>query len=178
MYHHHAQKTAAFVGTHLLYIYENGWTYELYVKHENCIDYRVHSGTIGGRWAKDQTVNIAFLAEGLFKVAWEEPTGTIVCLVFNLNDGVTHGTAFFPHWIADTPEETICFQNQYLKRTRDLRDRGPMYPLIPLHEYSQINAIQDCGEGNEDVISCAPDELPAHYIEQLCQHAPFQRHEA
>ncbi|MDN8848505.1 phenolic acid decarboxylase, partial [Staphylococcus aureus] len=29
-----------FLGTHLIYTYDNGWEYEMYVKNEHTIDYR------------------------------------------------------------------------------------------------------------------------------------------
>jgi phenolic acid decarboxylase len=39
-----------FVGKHFLYTYENGWKYEMYIRNANTIDYRIHSGIVGGRW--------------------------------------------------------------------------------------------------------------------------------
>jgi hypothetical protein len=41
---------AQFVGKHFIYTYDNGWQYELYVKNAETIDYRIHSGIVGGRW--------------------------------------------------------------------------------------------------------------------------------
>ena len=35
---------SGFVGKHLVYTYDNGWNYEIYVKNENTLDYRIHSG--------------------------------------------------------------------------------------------------------------------------------------
>ena len=43
-----------FIGKHMIYTYDNGWEYEMYVKNEETIDYRIHSGMVGGRWVKDQ----------------------------------------------------------------------------------------------------------------------------
>lgn len=43
-----------FVGTHFIYTYDNGWEYELYVKNDHTIDYRIHGGMVAGRWVKDQ----------------------------------------------------------------------------------------------------------------------------
>ncbi|MDM5146450.1 Phenolic acid decarboxylase PadC [Lactococcus lactis] len=43
-----------FVGTHFIYTYDNGWEYELYVKNDHTIDYRIHGGMVAGRWVKNQ----------------------------------------------------------------------------------------------------------------------------
>lgn len=39
----------SFLGKHFIYTYENGWEYELYIKNARTIDYRIHSGIVGGR---------------------------------------------------------------------------------------------------------------------------------
>jgi phenolic acid decarboxylase len=65
-----------FIGSHMIYTYENGWEYEIYIKNDHTIDYRIHSGMVGGRWVRDQEVNIVKLTEGVYKVSWTEPTGT------------------------------------------------------------------------------------------------------
>ena len=44
------------VGKHLVYTYDNGWNYEIYVKNNATVDYRIHSGLVGNRWVKDQHV--------------------------------------------------------------------------------------------------------------------------
>ncbi|MDE6238163.1 MAG: phenolic acid decarboxylase, partial [Muribaculaceae bacterium] len=36
-----------FIGSHFIYTYANGWIYEFYVKNENTVDYRIHSGMVG-----------------------------------------------------------------------------------------------------------------------------------
>lgn len=88
-----------FVGMQMIYTYDNGWEYEIYIKNENTIDYRIHSGMVAGRWVKDQKVDIVKLLDGVYKVSWTEPTGTDVCLDFMLNENRTHGTIFFPKWV-------------------------------------------------------------------------------
>ena len=45
---------SGFVGKHLVYTYDNGWNYEIYVKNETTLDYRIHSGLVANRWVKDQ----------------------------------------------------------------------------------------------------------------------------
>lgn len=57
-----------FVGLHMIYTYENGWEYEIYIKNDHTIDYRIHSGMVGGRWVRDQEVNIVKLTKGVYKV--------------------------------------------------------------------------------------------------------------
>ncbi|MGS6200845.1 phenolic acid decarboxylase, partial [Enterobacter hormaechei] len=33
---------------------DNDWNYEIYVKIDNSLDYRIHCGLVGNRWVKDQ----------------------------------------------------------------------------------------------------------------------------
>ncbi len=70
-----------FLGTHFIYTYDNGWEYEWYAKNDHTVDYRIHGGMVAGRWIKDQEANIVMLTEGIYKVAWTEPTGTDVPLI-------------------------------------------------------------------------------------------------
>ncbi len=49
---------SGFVGKSFIYVYDAGWRYELYVKNNSTIDYRVHSGIVAGRWVKDQSVSL------------------------------------------------------------------------------------------------------------------------
>lgn len=71
-----------FIGAHMIYTYDNGWEYEMYVKNENTIDYRIHSGMVAGRWVKDQQADIVQIIAGVYKISWTEPTGTDVSLNF------------------------------------------------------------------------------------------------
>ncbi|MDQ1099826.1 phenolic acid decarboxylase [Chryseobacterium sp. SORGH_AS 1048] len=92
-----------FIGLHLIYTYDNGWNYEIYVKNEDTIDYRIHSGMVGGRWVRDQKVDIVKLVDGVFKICWTEPTGTDVSLDFMPNENKLHGVIFFPKWVHEHP---------------------------------------------------------------------------
>jgi phenolic acid decarboxylase len=49
---------SGFVGKHLVYTYDNGWNYEIYVKNDTTLDYRIHSGIVANRWVKDQQAYI------------------------------------------------------------------------------------------------------------------------
>lgn len=100
---------SGFIGKHLVYNYENGWDYEIYIKNTQTLNYRIHSGLVGNRWVKDQHAHIIRVSDHVYKVSWTEPTGTSVSLVMNLNDNLIHGTVFFPRWVMDNPEKTVCF---------------------------------------------------------------------
>src|SRR5258708_18235819 len=72
------------VGKHIINSYDNGWQYELYVKDAHTLDYRIHSGMVGGRWVKDQQAFIVALwSDHIFKISWDEPTETAVSLAVN-----------------------------------------------------------------------------------------------
>lgn len=152
-----------FLGKHFIYTYENGWQYELYIKNAYTIDYRIHSGMVGGRWVRDQKVHIVRLAPGVVKISWDEPTGTNVSVAFNLAERRIHGVIFFPRWVADDPEKTICFQNEHIPEMIRLRDIGPTYPKLVIDEFAKITLMEDCGVDNEEVIQCAANALPPGY---------------
>src|ERR1700704_3261741 len=105
------QTLDAIVGAQLIYTYANGWRYELYVKDPRTIDYRIHSGMVGGRWVRDQQVHLVRLGDERFKMSWDEPTGTTVSVSIDLSARELHGVIFFPRWVAEHPERTVCFQN-------------------------------------------------------------------
>lgn len=155
-----------FLGKHFIYTYENGWRYELYIKNAFTIDYRIHSGMVGGRWVRDQKAHIVRLATKIVKISWDEPTGTNVSVAFNLVERRIHGTIFFPHWVAENPRKTICFQNDHIPEMLRLRDAGPTYPKLVIDEFANITFIEDCGADNEEVIQCAADQLPEGYAER------------
>ena len=96
---------SGFIGKHLVYTYDNGWNYEIYIKNENTIDYRIHSGPVGNRWVKDQQVYVVRVGESIYKISWTEPTGTDVSLIVNLGDKLFHSTIFFPRWVMNNPEK-------------------------------------------------------------------------
>lgn len=157
------EELTGFIGRHFIYTYENGWQYEFYVKNARTVDYRIHSGMVGGRWVRDQEAHIVRIADGVYKVSWDEPTGTAVSLNFNLAARRVHGVIFFPAWVAAAPGKTVCFQNEHLDEMRALRDAGPTYPRLVIDEFAPITFLEDCGADNESVIACPPAELPAGY---------------
>lgn len=158
------------LGRHVIYIYDNGWQYEMYVKDAYTIDYRIHSGMVGGRWVRDQDAHIVRLSDDVFKVSWDEPTGTSVSVTFNLAERQVHGVVFFPHWIEQDPELTVCYQNEHLDKMRQYRDEGPTYPRTVMDEFAEVVFMEDVGTECEDVINCAPEELPEGYADRAGDH--------
>ena len=70
-----------------------------------------------------------------------------------------HGVIFFPRWIAEEPQKTVCYQNEHLDLMRQYRDAGPAYPKLVIDEFAVISFIEDAGPDRDDVINCAPSEL-------------------
>lgn len=145
-----------FIGTQLIYTYSNGWEYEMYVKNKDTIDYRIFSGMVKGRWVKDQKVFLDMLVPGVFKFSWSEPTGTDVSLCFMLADKRTHGTIFFPKWVHEHPEITVCFQNEHIPLMEASRVKYDTYPKYVVSEFSAITFMKNWGADNEKVVSQAP----------------------
>jgi len=157
------EELGAVLGKHFIYTYENGWQYEMYIKGDRVIDYRIHSGMVGGRWVRNQVAHIVRLADAVFKVSWDEPTGTTVSVAVNLVERRLHGVIFFPQWIEKNPKLTVCFQNDHIEKMQQLRDAGPTYPKLVIDEFAAITYLEDCGPGDEDVISCGPELLADGY---------------
>lgn len=161
------ENLSGIVGKHLVYTYDNGWNYEIYVKNVETMDYRIHSGIVGNRWVKDQHVYLVRVASDIYKISWTEPTGTDVSLIVNLADRVFHGTIFFPRWIMNDPQKTVCFQNEHIAEMEAFRNAGPAYPTEVIDEFATITFVRDCGENKDDVINCAASELPENFPENL-----------
>jgi phenolic acid decarboxylase len=154
---------AAFIGKHYIYTYDNGWQYETYIKNEHHLEYRVHSGIVGGRWVKNQEAHIVRLAEGVFRASWVEPTGTGVSLAVNLVERRLHGVIFFPRWVVEAPQKIAVFQNPHIDRMLAYRDAGPAYPIELVDSFAEITFIEDCERDDETVIACGPEALPGGY---------------
>ena len=158
--------TAGIVGKHMIYTYDNGWQYEMYVKNATTIDYRIHSGMVGGRWVRDQQVDVVRIADDVYKISWTEPTGTSVCVTAMPGQRRTHGTIFFPRWVHEHPERTVCFQNDFLADMERYRQEGPTYPIYVVTEAATITFLEDSGPDDEELVSVAPSELPAGYADR------------
>lgn len=160
------QDLSGLVGHRFVYTYANGWQYEMYVKNATTIDYRIHSGMVGGRWVKDQEVDLVALDDDVFKISWHEPTGTSV--VVNVLPGKRriHGTIFFPQWVEEDGSKTVVFQNDHLEEMRAHRDAGPTYPVLVVPEFAYITFLEHVGTDDESVISLAPGDLPTDFATQ------------
>ncbi|HSY20741.1 MAG TPA: phenolic acid decarboxylase [Polyangiaceae bacterium] len=161
------KKLDGIVGKHLIYTYDNGWQYEIYVKNEQTFSYRIHSGLVGGRWVTDQEAHIVDVGNDVFKISWDEPTGTTVSLAVNLVRRQIYGTIFFPRWVADAPSKTVCYQNQHLDLMRRYRDAGPTYPKLVIDEAATVTFLEDCGRDRNDVIDRPPCDLPSDYTSRI-----------
>ena len=147
-----------FLGGHFIYTYANGWNYEMYVKNEDTIDYRIHTGMVGGRWVRNQKVHIVKLVDGVFKIAWTEPTGTDVSLDFIPNENKLHGIIFFPKWVHEHPEITVCYQNDFIGVMEESRLKYETYTKYVVPEFGEIFFKKNEGQNNEKVISEPPYE--------------------
>lgn len=143
------------IGKHVMYTYSNGWQYEVFYKNYGTVDYRVVSGLVGGRLVKGQKVDMRQLAKGeqRYMVNWTEPTGTCVSKVVDMEKREVHSVIFFPRWVADVPNKTVCFQNDHLDLMRSYRDAGPTYPIHVVNEYGRMYYIEDCDPDDDHVIS-------------------------
>ncbi|MGI5339172.1 phenolic acid decarboxylase [Streptomyces sp. CA-181903] len=162
-----AQDLSGIVGHRFIYTYANGWQYEMYVKNDRTIDYRIHSGHVGGRWVKGQEVDLVQLDEDSFKVSWTEPTGTSVAVNIMPGKRRLHGVIFFPDWIRQHGERTVCFQNDHLDEMRDYRDAGPTYPIYVVPEFARITLDEYVGVDDDSVVSVAPGDLPEGWAERV-----------
>jgi phenolic acid decarboxylase len=161
------QDLSEITGHRFIYTYANGWQYEMYVKNATTIDYRIHSGMVGGRWVKDQEVDLVRLADDVYKVSWTEPTGT--CVVVNVLPGrrVLHGTIFFPQWIEQDGSKTVLYQNEHLDEMRAYRDAGPTYPIYVVPEFARITLFEYVGEDDESIVAVGPKDLPEGFADRV-----------
>lgn len=164
------QDLSGIVGWRFIYTYANGWIYELYIKNATTIDYRIHTGHVGGRWVRDQHVDLVQLAPEVYKISWTEPTGT--CVVVNVLPGLSrlHGTIFFPQWIARDGSKTVLYQNEHLDEMNAYREAGPTYPILVVPEFAEIHVADFVGVDNEQVIATGPEDLPASHLARVPNH--------
>jgi phenolic acid decarboxylase len=154
---------------HFIHQCIQGEQFDIYIKNKTTIDFRTHTGVVADRWVKGQHANIARLSSSanLFNVSWHEATGTCVSFAINLDEHLIHLSLFFPCWIVNEPQKTIGFENEHIDNIHQEPDAGPTYPIKILDEFSKITFLEDCGEDNEMVIACHPNELPAGYANRI-----------
>lgn len=160
------QDLSGILGYRFIYTYANNWQYELYVKNSSTIDYRIHTGMVGGRWVRDQEVDLVAVDDGIFKISWTEPTGTDVVLNIIPAKRRLHGTIFFPRWVEEDGSKTVLYQNDHLEEMRAFREAGPAYPTYVVPEFARITFIENVGENDETAINVPPSELPEGFAAQ------------
>jgi phenolic acid decarboxylase len=111
---------------------------------------------VGGRWVRDQKVNLVKLVENVYKVSWTEPTGTDVSLNFMPEEKRMHGIIFFPKWVHEHPEITVRYQNDFIPLMEESREKYETYPKYVVPEFADITFIENAGVNNEQLISQAP----------------------
>ncbi len=122
------QDLSGIIGYRIRYVYDNGWRYEVYVKNATTIDYHVHSGDVGGRIVKGQSVDVAQLDDGHYKLSWTEPTRHLGRGQLPARSTRVHGSTYFPRWIANDGSAIAVYQNDHLEQMHALRDGRPHLP--------------------------------------------------
>jgi phenolic acid decarboxylase len=89
-----------------------------------------------------------------------------VSLTIDLGARRLHGSIFFPRWVVQHPERTVCFQNDHLEQMRRYRDQGPTYPIEVVNKFARIHFMETCRSDDESVISVPPSQLPRGYLER------------
>ncbi|MEV6138916.1 phenolic acid decarboxylase [Nocardia sp. NPDC051990] len=151
------------VGKHLIYAYENGWKFELYVRGPQRIESRCLMGPMFGRWSKNQAAKLVQLNDDLYKIAWVEPTGTTTVLIIWLGDRRVHTTISYPQWMLDYPESTLTRYEDNLEAVIADREKGPTYPLTLVASSGRITFLESRDLDDDTVINCPPDKLPLGY---------------
>ena len=85
------------------------------MKSGKTVDYRIHHGMVGGRWVKGQEAHIVRLADGVYKLSWDESTGTTVSVAIKKGDAVAS-----PSKVVEVEERMFAAQ-QRLAANSELR---------------------------------------------------------
>ena len=73
-----------------------------------------------------------------------------------IKENKSHGVIFFPKWVKEHPEITICYQNNFIDLMIASREKYGTYPKIIVAEFSKIIFAEKVGINNENIISQAP----------------------
>jgi phenolic acid decarboxylase len=151
------------VGKHLIYAYDNGWKYELYVCNAQTVEFRCLMGPMFGRWSKNQAAKAVQLDGDMYKLAWVEPTGTTTVLIVWLGERRVHTTICFPQWMLDYPDSTLGNYEDNIDAIIADRDKGPTYPQTLVSATGRITYLESCEPDDDTVIDIAPSKLPPGY---------------
>lgn len=155
------------IGKHLIYTYDdNGWKYELYVRNRDAVQFRCLQGPMFGRWSTNQPAKIVRLADGLYKLAWVEPTGTTTVVILSLDSRTVHTTICYPQWMLDYPECTLGNYEDHLPEILAQRDAGPVYPLTLVASTGRITFLESRKADDDTVIDRPPNRLPAGFADR------------
>lgn len=155
------------IGKNFVFTYDNDWKYESYIKNKNTMDYRIHDGKVANRWVKNQAIYIVQIAPNIYKTAWTEPTGTNVTQIIDFNENTLHGTVYFPKWVMDDPQKTVCFQNDYLEQMKTYKLSEKTYPKFIMNEFAKITHIRQCKQNDDAVIDRAAKDLEEDFLQQF-----------
>ena len=72
------------------------------------------------------------------------------------NENKMHGVIFFPKWVQEHPEITVCFQNEHIALMEESREKYENYPKYLVPEFAKITYMGKAGQDNEEVIAEAP----------------------
>ncbi|KZK46272.1 Phenolic acid decarboxylase [Lactococcus cremoris] len=67
-----------------------------------------------------------------------------------------HGMIFFPKWVEEHPEITVCFQNDFIELMHESREKFETYPKYLVPEFAKITYVGKAGKNNDDVVAQAP----------------------
>ncbi|MGW5225182.1 phenolic acid decarboxylase [Nocardia niigatensis] len=151
------------VGQHLIYAYENGWKYDLYVRNSQTVAFRCLMGPMFGRWSTAQPAKMIQLSGDMYKLAWVEPTGTVTVLIVWLRERRVHTTICYPQWMLDFPESTMGHYEDGLAQITADRDQGPTYPQTLVASTGRITFLETREPDDDTVIDRPPAKLPLHY---------------
>lgn len=69
-----------------------------------------------------------------------------------------HGVIFFPKWVHERPDITVCYQNDYIDLMKESREKYETYPKYVVPEFADITYIHHAGVNDETIIAEAPYE--------------------
>ncbi|MEV6768854.1 phenolic acid decarboxylase [Nocardia sp. NPDC051030] len=154
------------VGKHLIYVYDNGWKYELYVRDSQTVAFRCLMGPMFGRWSTNQAAKMIQLDGDMYKLAWVEPTGTTTVLIAWLRERRVHTTICYPQWMLDFPESTLGRYEDNLSEIIAERDKGPTYPQTLVASTGVITFLDTRDPEDDAVIDRPPAKLPRDYADR------------
>ncbi|WP_433562591.1 phenolic acid decarboxylase [Nocardia sp. CA-151230] len=155
------------VGRHLIYAYENGWKYDLYIRNSQTVAFRCLMGPMFGRWSTAQPAKMIQLSGDMYKLAWVEPTGTVTVLIVWLGERRVHTTICYPQWMLDLPESTLGRYEDDIPQIIADRDQGPTYPQTLIASTGRITYLEIREPDDDTVIDRPPAKLPLDYANRI-----------